>query len=342
MEGSSEKSAKEQSNDLNGFQRTSSPIPETLSEKSSDSYKTQSSGVSGIYWTRGAVQEYNNLNNRIDHLETENERLKQEKKISQLEWEKQNLPKKYGIGSGKLEAELELLKKQKVELEEENARLKVDLTQSQADNQNKVFLEARLKAEIEDLQNELAECKSACQKSQSSEANLRKLLSEAEAAQEKTSTELLFENETTSCLQVKLEKSQNELLASKDQVQATQVLVKKKNEDLSTCEAKLAILDKQNATLQAKFVKIQEELIEKQREIKREIEHKNSEIFTLQEMLRNNRPGDYDVLTIRRELAMKNYEVSTYSRKIQKIRNYLNAFESQIRSQNCGMKISRV
>ena len=143
-------------------------------------------------------------------------------------------------------------------------------------------------------------------------------------------------------LQVELENNQNELSKLKDDFKVTQVQLNEKNDEVSTCETKLSILDTQNAILQAKFVQLQEKLLDKQREIKREIKHKNAEISTLQKMLRKNRPGDYDILTIGRELAMKNYEVSNYRRKIQKISNYLNAFESKIRSQYCGMKISRV
>ena len=330
MEGSSENSSREQPDDLDATPRTSSPIPESVSGKSSEkSFKTLGSDDSeSLYYSQGALLEMDRLKNRNEYLEQEN-------KILRLQNEQKNLTKRFGIGTGKLEADIEVANKQKVELEEENVRLNLALTQSQTDKQRQDSVQVSLETENADLRNKLAECETACEKYKSSETNLSQLLSQAESAEQKTSTALSAQIETNEKLQIKLENTENELSAAKDQ---SRVQLELKNEELAACEAKIFDLVKENAVLHASL----DDLRKKHRNIMIRMRQKNAEIAMLETKLRTNQPVDLENQTIRQEIAMKSVEVAHCNRKIKRISDYLNTFESRIRSKSAGIKISRV
>ena len=143
MDGSSENSAGEQLTNPHAFHRTSSPVPE--SEKS---FKTVSDFSDSLYYSEGGLRELDRLNSRIGYLEQQN-------KVLGLQ------QKQHSLKIGKLEDDLELAQTQKLELEKENTRLTLALTQSQADKQNQESLQAGLEANNADLQSQLADCKSA-------------------------------------------------------------------------------------------------------------------------------------------------------------------------------------
>ena len=329
MEGSSENSSREQPDDLDATPRTSSPIPESVSGKSSEkSFKTLDSDESErLYYSQGALLEMDRLKNRNEYLEQEN-------KILRLQNEQKNLTKKFSIGTGKLEADLEVANKQKVELEEKNARLNLALTQSQTDKQSQDFVQVSLEAENADLRNQLAECETACEKYQCSETNLSQLLAQAESAKQKTATALSAQKETNEKLQIKLESTENELSAAKDH---SRVQLELKNEELAACEAKIFDLDIKNSTLHASL----DDLREKHQKITTRMKQQNAEISMLETKQRTNQPVDLELQIIRQEIAMKRVEVG-HNRKIKRISDYLNDFESKIRSKSAGMKISRV